>query len=86
MWIVELSFTGEPERLTARPAHRQVLSALHQQGVVRMAGPFPDDSGAMIIFDVPDRPMLDRLMADDAYFTTPGVTVHQIREWQPFLQ
>jgi uncharacterized protein len=86
MWIVELTFTSEPERLTARAAHRNRLAALHTQGTVRMAGPFADDSGAMIILDVPDRQAVDGLITADSYFTTPGVTVNQIRNWQPFLQ
>lgn len=85
MWIVELAFSGEPERLAARTAHRQRLADLHRTGGVRMAGPFADDSGAMIIFDVPDRATLDRTLSADPYFTTPGVTTRQIRQWQPFL-
>lgn len=85
MWIVELTFTGAPERLAARPAHRARLTALHERGLVPMAGPLADDSGAVIVFDAPDRPALDRLLADDPYLTTPGVTVHRVRQWTPFL-
>jgi uncharacterized protein YciI len=85
MWIVELTFTGAPERLAARPAHRHRLTDLHEQGVVRMAGPLADDSGAVIVFDAPDRPALDGLLAADPYLTAPGVTVRRIREWAPFL-
>lgn len=65
MWIVELTFASQPERLAARAAHRDLLAALHREGTVRMAGPFADDSGAVIIIDVPDRPALDTLMAGD---------------------
>ncbi|GIM97651.1 YciI family protein [Paractinoplanes toevensis] len=86
MWTVELTFTSEPERLAARAAHRHRLAALHRDGTIRMAGPFADDSGAMIIVDAPDRETVDALIAADPYFTTPGVTVARIRQWQPFLQ
>lgn len=85
MWIVELAFTDRPERLAARPAHRQRLTELHRSGVVRMAGPLADDSGAVIVVDVVDRPALDELLSTDPYLSTPGVTIHQIRAWQPFL-
>jgi uncharacterized protein YciI len=85
MWIVELALTGTPERLAARPAHRQRLTALHERGLVRMAGPLADDSGAVIVFDVPDRAALDDVLAGDPYLSTPGVTVERIREWRPFL-
>lgn len=85
MWIVELDFSDEPDRLAARPAHRQLLTALHAEGIVRMAGPITDDSGALIVFDVPDRSTLDRLLAEDEYFRIPGVRVAAVREWLPFL-
>lgn len=85
MWIVDLTFTETPERIAARPAHRGLLADLHAAGVVRMAGPYADDTGAMIVFDTSDRRALDNLIAGDPYFTTPGVRVERIREWQPFL-
>lgn len=85
MWIVELAFTEAPERLAARPAHRQRLTALHAEGVVRMSGPLADDSGAVIVFDVPDRAAVDALLAEDPYYSTPGVRVVGAREWAPFL-
>jgi uncharacterized protein YciI len=85
MWIVELSFTETTERLAARPGHRASLTELHRQGLVRMAGPWADDSGALIVFDVPDRATLEKILAADPYFTTPGVTVIATREWRPFL-
>lgn len=85
MWIVELAFTDVPDRLAARPAHRERITALHAEGKVRISGPLADDSGAVLVFDVPDRPALDELLAADPYYTTPGVEVVRIREWAPFL-
>ncbi|MDT0379880.1 hypothetical protein E4198_22135 [Streptomyces sp. RKND-216] len=85
MWIVELAFDGSPERLEARPAHREKLDELHAKGLVRMAGPLADDSGAVLVFDVDDRAALDGLLAADPYFGTTGVEVAQVREWRPFL-
>ncbi|MFC7532275.1 YciI family protein [Actinoplanes sp. GCM10030250] len=83
MWIVELTFTGGPERLAARPAHRDRLVALHRDGTVLMAGPYTDDTGALIILDVPGRAAADAVLAADPYFTTPGVSVTDVREWTP---
>jgi uncharacterized protein YciI len=85
MWIVELNFSGTPERLAARPAHRERLTALHRAGVVRMAGPWADEVGALIVLDVADKATLDPLLAADPYLTTPGVHVTAKREWRPFL-
>lgn len=83
MWIVELRFTPEPERLEARPAHRVRLAALHQQGVVLMAGPFADEFGSLMIFNVDGRDQLDQLLADDPYMSAAGVHVVSIRQWSP---
>jgi uncharacterized protein len=85
MWVLELSFDNAPRRLAARPAHRERLAELHRAGLVRAAGPWADDAGALIVFDVPDEAALDRLVAADPYFTTPGVQVTVKREWRPFL-
>jgi uncharacterized protein YciI len=86
MWIVQLSFTRETERLAARAAHRDRLVALYKAGTVRMAGPFADDGGAVIVLDVPHRRAVDEILTADPYFTTPGVTISQIHEWTPFLE
>jgi len=47
-----------------------------------MAGPFADESGSVMIFDVDGRDQLDQL-ADDSYMSTPGVHVASIRQWSP---
>jgi uncharacterized protein len=90
MWIIELSFSTADaatagERLAARPAHRARLTELHGRGVVRAAGPFADNSGALIVLDVPDRAAAEAIVEADPYFRTPGVTVTALREWSPFL-
>ncbi|TDC27599.1 hypothetical protein E1265_01535 [Streptomyces sp. 8K308] len=84
MLIVELAFGPEPERLAARPAHRALLTRLHKEGRLLAAGPFADGGGALLIFPV-DRAELDRIMAEDPYYRTPGVRVVGVREWTPLV-
>ncbi|MBQ1028017.1 YciI family protein [Micromonospora sp. C95] len=84
MICVELSFTDEPARLAARPAHRDRLRALHEQGALLLAGPWDDDSGALLVF-TGDRAEVDRLLAEDPYFTTAGVRVVAVRGWRPVV-
>jgi uncharacterized protein YciI len=86
MWIIELRFLPTPERLAARPAHRERLTTLYGDGIVRMAGPLADDTGAVIVVDVLDRADVEAFAAADPYFDTAGVEVTQIREWHPFLR
>lgn len=35
-----------------RPRHREYLGSLKQQGKLAMSGPFEDDSGALIVYEV----------------------------------
>jgi uncharacterized protein len=86
VYAVELTFGDERERLAARPAHRELLQALHRDGVLVMAGPLADDSGALLIFDVADAAALDDVIARDPYYRTPGVTVTARREWSPIIR
>jgi hypothetical protein len=85
MYVVELAFDGNPERLSHRPAHRDRLTRLKEAGRVVMAGPFADDSGALLVFDVADDAELAGLMAEDPYYRVPGVTVVGTRAWSPIV-
>jgi hypothetical protein len=82
MFVLELAFDDDPRRLAARPAHRRRLAALHAQGRLLMAGPWQDDSGALLVFRT-NRDGVREVMSSDPYYTTPGVTVAALRQWQP---
>jgi uncharacterized protein YciI len=83
--VVELAFTPAPERLAARPAHRETLTRLHSEGKLVAAGPWADDRGALLLFAV-NRPELEEILKSDPYYrSTPGVEVRAIREWSPIV-
>ncbi|KAK1179646.1 YciI family protein [Streptomyces sp. NBS 14/10] len=84
MLVVELAFTPAPERLAARPAHRERLTALREAGELVAAGPWADDTGALLVFDV-DRERLDRILEADPYYGVAGVEVVRVREWTPVV-
>ena len=86
MFVVELELADDPRRLAARPAHREKIARLRAEGVVLMAGPFADDSGALLVVDVPDVATLDRVLSDDPYYATPGVTIVRRVEWSPVVR
>lgn len=85
MYVVELTFDDNPARLQARPAHRERLTDLRERGLLRKAGPWADDSGALLIFDVDGEEELNRLLAEDPYYQAPGVTVASKRQWNPLF-
>ncbi|MFI5612033.1 YciI family protein [Amycolatopsis sp. NPDC051903] len=71
MFVLELTFDADPRRLAPRTAHRARLAALHATGRLVLAGPWRDDSGALLIFRT-DRATLDAILAADPYYTTPA--------------
>lgn len=83
MFVVELRFGPEPDRLALRPAHRGLLRRWHADGLVQAAGPFDDESGALLLFNVDDEQRVDELLAKDPYYSAPGVTVVRRQRWNP---
>ncbi len=83
MYALQLVFSDDPARLDHRPAHRERLAALVAEGRVLAAGPWTDESGALLVFLVEDREDLDAIIAADEYYTAPGVTIAGIHEWYP---
>lgn len=82
MYVIELAFTDDQHRLAARPAHREHLARLHKAGLLVQAGPWRDDSGAMLVFRA-DLQAVNEIIAADPYYSTPGVAVTRLREWDP---
>lgn len=86
MFVVELAFTSAPERLAARPAHREALGRLHAEGKLFAAGPWADDQGALLVFTVGRADEIEAILEADPYYRrTPGVEVRGVREWAPVV-
>jgi uncharacterized protein len=81
MFVVELAFNDDPARLALRPAHRELLRQLHEEGVVVMAGPFEDESGALLLLNVEDEDAVDKVLDQDPYYSAPGVTITRRQRW-----
>ena len=83
MYALELSFSDDPARLEGRPAHRERLAALRDEGKLLAAGPFADESGALLLFRVDSQSAADEIVAADPYYSGPGVTIVSLKEWLP---
>jgi uncharacterized protein YciI len=83
MYAVQLAFSDDTARLDLRPGHRETLSGLATDGRLLAAGPWSDDSGALLVFLVDGRAELDEILADDPYYSAPGVTITSVEEWTP---
>ena len=84
MYAVVLTFDpADDSRLELRSAHRERLAALAADGRLLAAGPWADDSGALLVYRVDRREDLDVILAADPYYSAPGVTVTVLGEWNP---
>jgi uncharacterized protein YciI len=88
MYALELAFDDggdkDSPRLAARPQHREVLAQLYADGQLLAAGPWPDDTGALVVFRG-DRDEVESIIAADPYYSSPGVRVVSLREWNPVV-
>ncbi len=85
-FVLELGFApGDERRLEVRPRHREYLTSLLAEGRLVSAGPWADDTGAMILLEVEDEAAARAIIAADPYTDAGVVTVTSLREWQPIL-
>ncbi|MGE3808917.1 MAG: YciI family protein [Gemmataceae bacterium] len=64
-----------------RPAHRQYLTGLLDNGQLAAAGPFTDDWGALIVYEAEDAAAAEKLIKADP-FAQHGIFVkYQLRPW-----
>jgi uncharacterized protein YciI len=68
-----------------RPVHRQYLAGLRQRGQLAAAGPFPDDSGALIIYEAATREEAEALIQADPFYQNGIFQRYQLRAWNPVL-
>jgi uncharacterized protein YciI len=65
----------------ARPAHRQYLTGLQEQGKLAISGPFADDRGGLLVYEAENPEEVQRMITEDP-FATSGVFVSwEIRPW-----
>ncbi|MFW0110913.1 YciI family protein [Rothia sp. CCM 9416] len=86
VYAVQYSYGSAEVQAEHRPAHRQYLAQLHEQGKLYVSGPLVDDpAGALLIFEVQNRQELDQLVAADPMHSGGAVTGHTVREWNPVI-
>jgi uncharacterized protein YciI len=68
-----------------RPVHRQYLTTLKANGQLVLAGPFTDDSGALIVYEAATPEEAEQILRGDP-FCQSGIFVNWVlRPWNPVL-
>jgi uncharacterized protein YciI len=84
-FVLQLTFKNEARRLEVRPAHRDYLRGLLDEGRLVTAGPFADDKGALLIYEAADEAEIRDILAHDPYTAADVYDIELLREWTPIL-
>jgi uncharacterized protein YciI len=78
-----IEYTTDKDKTAAvRPAHRNYLAQLYDNGQLVLAGPFADDSGALIVYEVNSVSEAEKLLQEDP-FCREGVFVRwTLQPWR----
>lgn len=82
-----LEYTSDADALSeVRPTHRAYLGTLIEAGKLDRSGPFPDGSGAMIIYEAEDLAEAQELLGNDPFSKAGLITGVQLKEWKIVMQ
>jgi uncharacterized protein len=86
-FVVQLRFdlAETDRRMEVRPAHRDYLTELKATGKLVAAGPFADQTGALLVYDVADETELREILAKDPYTPANVYEIATLAEWQPLF-
>lgn len=65
-----------------RPLHRAYLTSLKEHGKLWASGPFADDSGALIIYEVETEDEARAIIVQDPFNKAGVFASYEINEWR----
>lgn len=87
IFAVEYVYNPDHEDLRAehRPAHRQWLGDLADQGTVLASGPFTDGTGALLLFSAENESALNELVSQDPFALVGAISAVKTIGWNPVI-
>ena len=81
-----IEYGQDRDRVEAvRPVHREYLKGLLQRGQLVAAGPFTDDSGALIVYEAGSHEEAEGLLKGDPFHQNGIFVKYVLRPWNPVL-
>jgi len=80
-FAVVVSYENQERVAEARPVHRTYLSSLKENGKLWAAGPFNDDSGALIIYEAESEAEVTDIIEHDPYHEAGVFSTYLVRPW-----
>lgn len=84
MILIQTVFKGDDVRLPLRPAHRDLLQALTDEGILLFGGPFEDASGGALLLDA-SAERVQQYLDSDPYMNCSDVEITTFKEWKPMV-
>lgn len=82
LFVAVNEYGGDAERRQrVRPTHREYLQRLLDEGKIHESGPFTDDSGSIVIYNVESLADAQELLANDPFTREGVITNSNLREW-----
>jgi len=82
-FVSYVTYTTDKAKITAhRPAHREYISGLLNQGKLVTAGPFADDSGALFIYEAGSAEAASALVKEDPFSTNGVFQKFDLKPWK----
>lgn len=85
IFALQLKFKNNDRRLEVRPKHREYLTTLREQGKLVTAGPFGDETGALLLYDVSSESELREILTADPYTPADVYDIVLLQEWKPLF-
>jgi uncharacterized protein YciI len=77
------TYAGNPDLIAvSRPAHRAYLTTLIAKGQLVVAGPFLDDSGALIVYETESPEAAEALIRADPFHEAGVFQSWQLKPWK----
>ena len=80
-FAVIYSYANQDKIADVRPAHREYLNALKEHGKLVVAGPFVDDSGALIVYEADSDAEVRQIIEGDPFHEIGIFASYLIRPW-----
>jgi uncharacterized protein len=81
-----IEYTQDKAKIAeVRPVHRQYLTGLKEKGQLALAGPFTDDSGALIVYEAASKEDAEKLIKGDPFCANGIFLKWQLRPWNTVM-
>ena len=81
-----IEYAPSPEKIAEiRPVHRQYQTKLKETGKLAIAGPFTDDSGALMVYEADSKEEAENILRNDPFCVNGVFVSWVIRPWKTVM-